>query len=594
VAADKPAGGNVVSSDRPDQLSFQAHVELLQLFLANRGRIVATIQDLLNARGTPLPHLQDRPVLHRRLEDCFFGLPEVTPEQSRLRGQLRAAHRASGFLPSEIPGMHNDLVDPAEMMIRGFNRWHMTRWPGRNGRARYAQTLFNLYVIQSLELLIMRLWDDGPGGAAGRLSQVQDLLDLLWKNSPADQPVLVRDARWLIPVAQSPGNEALAPYFEVAQRVAGSLSDEDRLEIHRAGVLLAGGHLRSQLRHYMLSEGESLTDNSLILRTRRSNALDFAMAVQSLVPMLKAYERACHGREQERRFDLAGAICQGVSPDPELFVNRVDLLGAYTMIEHLFVTTDGAGQCTLTPMGQRHVGLLQEYAALIVRLSKCLVEDCPRFRPVAGNYSPYGVMYGFSNNLLEHMSVKTLEADQVASFSLEDVFTERDAGAARLAWVSGWRKAPHVSAQVQALYEYPQQFAEQIFERIERTLQQRVVDGAGAAIRTGRLIIAPGDPQAAAGNGSAVPELPVQYILSSDRQLVAAGGARFVEQDSLLHDRHEGMYLVSYRTPGGWTAIAKDVLTDILGAGRDVRVVGLPRPTAEALRLVCPGLVAPR
>ena len=288
--------------------------------------------------------------------------------------------------------MHNDLIEPAEVMGRGINRWQMTRWPGRNGRIHFAQTLFNVYVIQYLELLVMRLWDAGPDEAGQRLRQVQELLDRLWKSSPPDQPVLVRDVRWLIPVAQSPANELLAPYFHVAEQVAGALSEDDRVEIDKASVLLAGGHLRSQLRHYMLSNGESLADNSLILRTRRSNALDFALAVQSLVSMLKVYETACRQGDLNRRFELAGAICQGVSPDPQLFVNRTDLLGAYTMIEDLFITAEPEGQITISPMGRRHVGLMREYASLIARMSKSLLEDCPRFRPVPGNYSPYGVM----------------------------------------------------------------------------------------------------------------------------------------------------------------------------------------------------------
>jgi hypothetical protein len=52
------------------------------------------------------------------------------------------------------------------------------------------------------------------------------------------------------------------------------------------------------------------------------------------------------------------------------------------------------------------------------------------------------------------------------------------------------------------------------------------------------------------------------------------------------------MYLVSYQTPGGWVAISKDVLTDLLGAGRDVKLEGLPDRAAQALELMYPGLVA--
>ncbi len=155
AAEERPA------AQRPGQVPFHAHVELLQLFLAHRDEIVERIQGLLNAQRKPIQYLQDGPLLSRHFEDCFFTLTGVTRDQSRLRGQLKEAHWASGFRPRESPGLHNDLVDPAEMMVRGFHLWQQTHWPGHSGRVRYAHTLFNLYVIRRLALLIMRLWDAG-------------------------------------------------------------------------------------------------------------------------------------------------------------------------------------------------------------------------------------------------------------------------------------------------------------------------------------------------------------------------------------------------------------------------------------------------
>ena len=527
----------------------ESHIELLRYFLAHRDEIVERIQGLLNAQRKPIQYLQDVSLLSRHFEDCF---------QSRLRGQLEEAHWASGFRPRKSPGLHNDLVDPAEMMVRGFHLWQQTRWPGYSGRLRYAHTLFNLYVIRCLALLSLRLWDAGY-----RLSQIQGVLDQLWKNTPPDQPVLLRDARWLIPVAQSPTTDELSGYFEVAQKIAETLPEEDRLEIHSAGVRMAGGHLRSQLRHVSVQKSLSLDENSLVLSTRRSNALDIAMLIQSLVSLLEAYE---HGGG-EKRLELADAICQGISPDPELFLNRLDLLGPYSMIEHLFITTDPDGNAVYTPMGQRHLQLLQEYEARIRRLSKPLYDDCQNFRPVDGAYSPYGVLYGFSSNLIEHMAFKTLQPDAVTHFSLEDVFSGGEAD--KLAWVSGWRKLPHIKPEVAKLFEYPQQFAEDIFARIEHALRRRV-----SVVQTGRLFVDSGD--------DLIPDLPSQYILSSDSY----------DQTQLLHSRLEGEFLLSYKTSGGWVAITKDILTEVLGAGRDVKIVGLPDEAAGVLKLMCPNLVS--
>src|SRR5580700_8989456 len=175
---------------------FQAHLELLRLFLTHREDIVESIETVLNAQRKPIRYLQDRVLLSRHFEDCFFARTAVTASQARPdrptdRGELEEAHWAGGFRPRQVHYLHNDLIHPAEMMVRGFHFWQQTRWPGRNGRVHYAQTLFNLYVIRRLQFLSMRLWDEGPSSASGRLAEIQGVLDELWRSSPADQPVIV-------------------------------------------------------------------------------------------------------------------------------------------------------------------------------------------------------------------------------------------------------------------------------------------------------------------------------------------------------------------------------------------------------------------
>ena len=558
---------------------FQAHIELLRFFLAHRADIVERIQGLLNAQRKPIEYLQDGPLLSRHFEDCFFI--GATESQSRLRGQLEEAHGASGFRPREIPGLHNGLVDPAELMVRGFHLWQQTRWPGRNGRVRYAHTLFNLYLIRCLELLSMRLWDAGLSSAGERLSQIQHALDALWASSPADQPALVRDARWLIPLAQSPATDDLGAYFGVAEKIADSFDADDRLEIHKANICMAAGHLRSQIRYHSLKKGVSLNEPSVVVNTRTTNALDFALLIQDLVALLDAYERACDRDDRQKRLALADVICQGVSPDPELFLNRLAMLGAYSMIEHLFITTDSNGRVSYTPIGERHVRLLKEYGARTGRVVKWLAEDCANFRPVAGTYSPYGVLFGFSTDLLEHMALKTALPDAVMRLGLEDVFVvgSRDT----LAWVSGWRKLPHLTREVTQLFDYPQQFAEDVFDRLEQALLTGASDDFDAPERVGRLVIGADDDQ--------IPDLPITYIHSSDPQIVAAQRAEAYDEALLLSDRREGRCVLSYQTPGGWVAITKGVLSEVLGAGRDVKIGGLPPVAAEVLALMCPNLL---
>jgi hypothetical protein len=411
-------------------------------------------------------------------------------------------------------------------------------------------------------------------------------------------------------LAQSLITDELAPYFEVAQQVTETLPEADALEIQKAHVRMLGGHLTSQIRRNCTKDGVSgvsgisINAHSVVVRTRASNALDFALLVQGLVGLLKAYDRALQSGDERMRLDMAGAICQGISADPELFLNRVDLLSAYSMIEHVFIATDREGHVVYSPLGQRHVQLLREYGALIDRLIKPLRDDFPRFRPVDGGCSPYGVIFGLPSHLIEHMALKALQHDAETRFGLENVFLENlwddgDTSAAKLAWVNGWRKLPHVDREVQRLYDYPQQFAEDVYGRIESELRRRdsnaeACDGS----RTGRLYIVSGDDprldlKETDSKASAIPELPARYFVSSDMQIVAAHKAEPYDRAQLLAGRREGHFLVSYETPGGWIALKKDVLTEVLGAGRDARIAGLPLDAAQVLRLMCADLTIP-
>ena len=268
----------------------------------------------------------------------------------------------------------------------------------------------------------------------------------------------------------------------------------------------------------------------------------------------------------------------------------MDLLSAYTMIEHVFIVTDREGHVVYSPLGQRHVQLLKEYGALIDRLIEPLRDDFARFRPVDGGFSPYGVIFGLPSHLIEHMALKALQHDAETRFNLEDIFEDvfydADTSAAKLAWVNGWRKLPHIPDEVQRLYDYPQQFAEDIYDRIESELKRP--DGSS----TGRLHIMSGD-DLQTNSKAAIPELPARYFGSSDSQIVAAHKAEPYDRSQLLAGRREGHFLVSYETPGGWNALKKDLLTEVLGAGRDARIVGLPLHASQVLRLMCTDLVKP-
>lgn len=569
-------------------VAFQDYIARLQGFLARRGAIVDGIERLLNCQKKP-EYWQDFALLTREFILCFES---AHAGQVPLRIALEHAHWADGFTPRSQPG--NALVDPVEQTLRAIHMWRVTRWPGQNGRMHFAQTLFNLEIVRKLTLLGMRLWDsdvpgneegddvnekhDGETGVPARLAMLQSLLDALWREAPADQPRLVRDVRWLFPVAMSPTTDSLAGYFTIAERIASTFTEADRTETQKAWVVTGAGHLRSQLRDLVKRRGVGLDDHELVLLTRVSNALDVALLTEGLVTLLQAYERALQANDEPQRSALAAAICQGLSPDPELFIERIDLLGPYTMIEHLFVTSDAAGNAAYTPAGLRHRSLLAQYADLMPRLVAPLLADCARSAPYPDAWSPYGALYGFASNLLELIAFRTLARDALPEFGIEDVFTDGDAR--KREWAEGWRRLPHIRPEIAQQFAFPQEFAEAIHARLVTALQRRA-SGISAPAR-GRLLIGMDDAEAA---------VPPRYIVSSDPQQVAAGIATAKDEADLLHCRNEGEYLVSFANGSGWTAVTKDLLSDVIGTGRDATIVSLPAAPAAILRLM---LSAPR
>ncbi|MCP5143758.1 MAG: hypothetical protein H6978_02925 [Gammaproteobacteria bacterium] len=572
-----PAGTGTATVD------FAAHIEVLSAIIARRSDAVARIEALLNVQKSPGPRPLDISQLARQLRECFFPLPGVASDAYRMPDALEQVHIGNGFRPRPAPG--NVLTDPAQMMERAFHLWRQTNWPGQKGRVRYANTVFNLYVLKWLAFLSMRVLDVAAGDAVDRLADMQHVLDALWESTPQGHPTLLRDARWLIPIAMSPVTDELHGYFDVAASLSQSLPFTEQLAIQQAAVVLGGGHLRTQLYHLARQKHIPLDDLELILSTRRSNALDVAMLTQGLVTLLQAYEAAVAVNDSAIRSALASAIFQGISPDPELFVNRIDLLAPYTMIEHQFVAVNDDGQAVVTASGIRHQQLLDRYRRLMGSLAPALYQDLGQFKPEEGRYSPYGVLFGFSYNLLDLMALKTLQHEAPIQFSLEDAFIS--GGADKVGWVNGWRKLPHIKAEVSKLFEYPHAFALQIHQRIEHALRIGADGDANMSADAGRLLVATADYEAA----WAV-ELPARYMQSSDQQRVATGLAVAVDEKDLLACRLEGEYLVSYQTGNGWAAVSKDLLTEELGAGRNIVVRDLPAGATEVLRVMAGGLVS--
>jgi hypothetical protein len=522
------------------------------------------------------------------LTGATFGLPGLPKGATRLSAQLASRHALDGFEPVAQQQFVNQF-DPLELIPRAYDYWDRHRWPGRSGREQYADAIYAATMLRHLALLSMRIWDDGDTEAQTRLGAIQSLVDAL--NLAGQPKVFIRDARWLIPIAQGPLTRDLAPYFAVSDHVAGSFDDSTRLGLHKANARLAGGHLRSQLRYRGWETGRPAGDPQNLVITRNSNALDGALLVGSLVPLLEAYEGA--SLSDDRR-DLADAILQGVSADPELFLIRLDLLTPYTMIEHLFIGEGPSGDTRYTSRGDRHVRTLARYRDLLGALTPRLIDDALAGDPARQAYSPHGIAYGFCADVLSNIAWDFLVSNPTFELSLEDMFVSFGDVEEKRARARAWEALPTREGE-RAHFEYSPDAAAESFARVMEALAGRAQAGSRLNATGGtqaRIFVGTG--QATERPAADLPGGLVsagEHCLTSDAQRVSRDVASFCPRAQILEDRNEGRFLASIEDNGAWIAVSKVILTLFTSRGIDALIDELPSGMIPILRLTCPDLI---
>jgi hypothetical protein len=555
------------------------HIALLDHFLHHRPEIVDRIAQLLNARRVDgYAHLQ------RQLTATFFDLPGLPPELARLNGELQARRIADGFEPIPVKNISNGVLDPVEFIGRAYDHWEYSGRPGRNIRTTYAHTVYAMFMLKRLEDVSLLMLEQPADQTEDCLRDVQSLLDRMNQTGIANVPVFVKDARWLILTAQSAATQHVRPYFNIAQRLSRSLTETDRLAVHQADAKMIGGHLRSQLRYQTTERRAAIDDLDILAYTRTSNAMDHALLVYDLVPLLEAYETAGLARDTAAKQQLADAILQGISAGPELFLADRHLLAPCTILEDLFVEHDAGGGPRYTTLGEAHMERLSRYSELIGRLANSLEADAADFAPSPDGYSPYGISYGFASEILGNMAMRALIARSSVEFSLEDAFVASPSSDTRLAWTTPWKSAFYEEGE-RAIVAYSQEFAEQVHRRLTGALHALTTTGDQPHPPHGRLFVVP--------SSVTVGSLPVEVVpegaVPAD-EFVYSTANEDPEHD-IAFDRKEGRCLVSYESGGEWVGLSKSVLTYVTGQGRDALITVLSQNAIEILRLTCPGVV---
>ena len=565
---------------------FSEHIGLIEQFLSNHQSIADCLErQLFGARGKAAAQAGDRESIADIIHACFFESPAISEHLAHLNGQLHAARLADGFEPALQDGYVREL-DPSELVLRACHYWDSLRWPGRNGRLVFVQSLYAMFVLRQLEQLSLRIWDpstvlgasEGDEAAAVRLQNLQHLLDVLNANQSAHGTTLVRDTRWLIQTAQGPLTRHVRPYFIKAANMS-ALQD---LEIHKAGAVLAGGHLRSQLQHLSWHTAWAFDDPRLLALTRSSNSMDMALLNRDLVPLLDAYAAACVQRDENVRLTLADAILQGLSADPELLLTRLDLLEPSTMIEDL--------------SGELDREYLARYGELIAATARSLQQDSRAFDPANAAYSPLGIVYGFCTDLFSNMVLNTLRPASSSDLSLEDLFISRERLEEKQALAHAWERLPKREGEP-APFEHSTEWAAQMYTRLTRALEARAARPAepnASGVRKSCLYVVPrGVPIDSLSDGL----LPAgivsaqEHSLTTDVTRARTTGATALPADRLIADRAEGRLLACVQYEGAWFGVSKVPLTLFISQGKDALITDVPVGVIDVLRKVCPEIL---
>jgi hypothetical protein len=577
----------------PMPASFARQVTLLGRLLDERRAVVEALErNLLNVRGKDTLRRRDRTHFETLLSQSIFRHGGVEADGPQLSRDLEARRLADGFEPVAVDRFHHDL-DPLDLVIRAYEWWEATRWPGASGRLAYARTIFSAWMIRRLELLTLRLWDDGDELAPARLHDVQVLLDRL--HEPGDAPRFARGAAWLLQTAQGPLTRHLLPYFRIADQIGRSaVDDADRLEIHAAGAKLIGGHLRSQLHYQMWTTNRGADDPAVLATTRNSNSLDTALLVRDLRALLTAYDGACAENDPTPRRALADAILQGLSADPDLLVARLDLLGPATAIETVFETRDRDGHPHLTTLGETHRAAVAQYVEQLGCAASHLLGDLGALADARQVYSPFAITYGFCADLFSNIGMDALAAPSSGAWAVEDLFDgtgrHSEATAAR---AKRFERLPMRTGE-RPHFDYASQLAAGVVDRLAEALAARAHrphDLNASGRRTGRLLIRPAAESAAAASAGTVPPAVAADEHCFTTEADPVGAITPWPAPQLLIDRDEGRYLASVEVGKTWFAVSKVILTLILGQGQDAVLPSLPDAVVQALRFSCAAII---
>jgi len=231
--------------------------------------------------------------------------------------------------------------------------------------ARALALLLDYYYFHVLQLLAVRVWDEGDADA--NLGRLDSLLAALQGSGGSGQR-FVANAATLLLVATSHFEEVERGYDRLLRRVK-SLNDAHRTQVAVGHASSMGCHLRF---------GFEATYARDTLQMRGDNVADYPWLCFALAEAMREYVRLREsGADAEARAPIVEAIVNGLSPDARAFVGDAP-------------ASLSAAQADRAAFRDRFFAHRGD-----------LVAEFERHRPREGAYSPLSFFFNFSHNVLK-------------------------------------------------------------------------------------------------------------------------------------------------------------------------------------------------
>ena len=247
--------------------------------------------------------------------------------------------------------------------------------------------LLDYYFAHVLQLLTLRVWDDGD--ADRNFDRVQELLDELQGPNGSGQQ-FAADAETLLLIGTS-HYELDETGFTILLAKVRTLNEEHQAKIGLGHVASLGCHLRFGFEAQCGRDTVALRDD---------NIADYPWLCFALAATVRQYDRlVTAGIENRDRAVVEEALLNGLTPDARAFV--------------------GVPPASLNDSGRDRAQFLD----LFTKHKTALMAAFERHRPTEKAYSPLSFFFNFSHNVVKGTVVDALLWGEAWDLTLNDLLT---------------------------------------------------------------------------------------------------------------------------------------------------------------------------